>query len=436
MREPGESSEPSSLREVIEAFIRERLQAKLDKLKPDESEKREELERSYEPRAWLADAARRVGQIQLASHILKPLHPDARGTNLRARPAKPAAEGLLGTHSVDPASLPDDVVGNAAALDVYKFLSLEWRGKSVLEMVLSEAPELLSALSSDESEARVWRDSFASVAEGGAQAASHTLAKQVYFPLTDGSYHLLGPLFPTSLVHLAQKRMREDRYGEAAKSAREARNKGEGFGHGYREYPNLAIQKFGGTKPQNISQLNSERYGENWLLPSLPPNWEAVETKPPLNCDSVFGSRFGRSKQVRELVRTLVEFLEKTEHNNLAIRQYRAKLVDEICDEAVEYAASIQALDPGWSADPNCTLHEAEKHWLDPGRTEQDAAFAAEHDGDWPRMVSRRFADWFNSELKRGKGKLPMSDDEHRQWQGDFARTLNTFENSLEDSRD
>lgn len=26
-----------------------------------------------------------------------------------------------------------------------------------------------------------------------------------------------------------------------------------------REYPNLAVQKFGGTKPQNISQLNSER---------------------------------------------------------------------------------------------------------------------------------------------------------------------------------
>jgi CRISPR-associated protein Csy1 len=429
------STDPPSLRQIIEGFIRERLHAKLDKLKPDEAAKREELERDYEPNTWLADAARRVGQIQLASHILKPTHPDARGTNLRARPPKPKALGLVGTHSVDPASLPDDVVGNAAALDVYKFLSLEWNGRSVLEMVLVAAPELLSALSKDSAEAKAWCTAFAAVAEGDAQAVSHSLAKQLYFPLPDGSYHLLAPLFPTSLVHTAQTRMRDDRYGEAAKSAREARNKNEPFAHGYREYLSLAIQKFGGTKPQNISQLNSERYGENWLLASLPPNWEAEEVKPPLDCDSIFGTRFGRTKRVRDLLRSLQGFLERVERNNLSIRQYRAKLVEEICDQAHEYAASIQSLPSGWSSDPRCTLHEAEKHWLDPGRIHSDPEFATAHQGDWPSSVSHRFANWFNAELKRGKEKLPMSEDEHLQWKGDFAKELGAFQSSVEEDR-
>jgi len=423
-----------SLRQTIELFIRGRLEAKLDKLKPEEGDKRAELERSYEPSAWLADAARRVGQIQLASHIVKPLHPDARGTNLHVRPRPPTAPGLLGTHSVDPSQLADDVVGNAAALDVYKFLCLESDGRSVLAMARAVTPELLAALSQDRDEAKRWCTAFAGVTDGDTQVASHTLAKQLYFPVGDDSYHLLAPLFPTSLVHAAQTRMREDRFGDAAKSAREARSKGESFAHGYREYPNLAIQKFGGTKPQNISQLNSERYGENWLLGSLPPDWESEPAQPPLDCESVFGTRFGRSRRVRDLVRTLREFLERTAHNNVSIRSYRAKLVEEICDEAHEYAAIVRSLPAGWSADPRCALHEAERHWLDPGRVVLDEDFSRAHNGDWPSELGHRFASWFNEALR--SKKLSFSDSEHLQWQGDFAVELSTFQDSVEEDRD
>lgn len=45
------------LRQFIESFIQERLQGKLDKLQPDEDDKRQTLLATHRREAWLADAA-------------------------------------------------------------------------------------------------------------------------------------------------------------------------------------------------------------------------------------------------------------------------------------------------------------------------------------------------------------------------------------------
>lgn len=261
------------LRQFIESFIQERLQGKLDKLQPDEDDKRQTLLATHRREAWLADAARRVGQLQLVTHTLKPIHPDARGSNLHSLPQAPGQPGLAGSHELGD-RLVSDVVGNAAALDVFKFLSLQYQGKNLLNWLTEDSAEALQALSDNAEQAREWRQAFIGITTVKGAPASHSLAKQLYFPLPGSGYHLLAPLFPTSLVHHVHALLREARFGDAAKAAREARSRQESWPHGFSEYPNLAIQKFGGTKPQNISQLNNERRGENWLLPSLPPNWQ------------------------------------------------------------------------------------------------------------------------------------------------------------------
>lgn len=423
----------AGLRNTIEAFIRGRLAAKLEKLKPEEAEKRAHLEQGHRSETWLADAARRVGQIQLATHTLKPIHPDARGTSLYVKPATIGEPGLVGTHSIGDHGA-DDVVGNAAALDVFKFLKLEHGGQSLMALALARDVSFLKALSKDGSMAREWCDAFASIVEPKSAPASHTLAKQVFFPLHDGGYHLLAPLFPTSLAHVAQLKMREDRFGEAAKAAREAKKNGAGFAHGYREYPNLAIQKFGGTKPQNISQLNSERHGENWLLPSLPPTWVSARIRPPLGAGSVFDRYFGRRREVRALTKILRGFLEKTHHNNVAIRRHRALLVAQICEEALQYATLLLQLEPGWSSDAACQLHESEQLWLDPFRVSTDPEFLKRRRwGDWPDQVAHRFGNWLNAEIT-SKG-LTLGEAEHEQWAHDFSGDLNMFRDALEQER-
>jgi CRISPR-associated protein Csy1 len=426
--------EIATVQAAVQSFIRERLDAKLAKLKPEETEEKTKLEARYEADAWLADAARRVRQIQLASHTLKPLHPDARGTNLNVLPEKLLQPGVIGSDVLGDDRV-DDVVGNAAALDVYKFLNLQVEGQTLLQMATQRAPAFLAALSDDKAKAEEWCGAFAGIAEGDGAPASHTLAKQVYFPLSNDSYHLLAPLFPTSLVHAVQSRMRGDRYSDDAKAARQAYRDRKPHPHGFREYPNLAIQNFGGTKPQNISQLNSERYGENWLLASLPPNWKSQEVRAPFGTTSVFDGAFGRQRYVRELVKELRHFLEKVSYNNVSIRHRRARLVEDICDEAHHYAARLRQLTPGWTQDERCSLHEAECLWLDPLRVHEDPAFLeARLKRDWVQQVSHRFGNWLNASLK--SDKLAFGDAEHEQWTNELQKEMRMFRDVLEDDDD
>ena len=82
--EQSDLAAETELRKIIDDFLIERRDAKLEKLKPDDP-KRGDVFAQYERRTWLADAARRVSQIQAATHTLKAVHPDARGTNLYCR---------------------------------------------------------------------------------------------------------------------------------------------------------------------------------------------------------------------------------------------------------------------------------------------------------------------------------------------------------------
>jgi CRISPR-associated protein Csy1 len=426
------AAEVEQIRATMEAFLKERLASKLEKLRPHEEQKRMELASTHELETWLADAARRVTQLQLATHILKPIHPDARGTNVCLVDQTHGAPGIVGTNSL-PAERQMDVVGNAAALDVYKFLSITHEGKSHLQRMLDHDPTMLAALSDDPAEAEALRSRFASIAQKQEDPTSHTLAKQVYFPV-GGDYHLLAPLFPTTLVHHIQQTIREHRFGVAAKAAREARREQRPWEHGYCEYPGLAIRKLGGSKPQNISQLNSERYGENWLLASHPPVWNQPNAKPPLHAESIFGRWLERRRSVRQAIESLRNFLSGTDHNNLAIRATRARLLADICDEVLQCAASLRALEPGWSADPSCRLHQAEQLWLDPLRARTDEAFSALRTSiDWRDQVSRRFANWLNSRCESDRLVLDQHAAAH--WAGVLRQELRLFREELDDGR-
>lgn len=420
MTEPSNSMAPpasvASIKAVINDFLQERLQTKLEKLKPEEDEQRHALQLDYLPASWIPDAARRVGQIQQVTHALKFTHPDARGSSLSVSGNPVAGDEIVGTHTVAQ-SLAPDVVGNAATLDVYKFLRLPVGGKTILELAATADPALTAAFSDDADLAKTWIAAFASLTEAKGLPTSNKLAKQVYWPVVGRNYHLLAPLFPTSLVHGVWKRIREDRFSDEAKAARDARHNGLVHPHGYCEYPNLVIQYFGGSNQQNISQLNSERHGENYLLPSLPPSWKPAAVRVPLSVTSVFDRVFGSRPRVRELVRVLKDFLVSVEHagTNIRIRNKRAELVGLIRDEALQYAAELRQLEPGWSASPECLLNSAEQCWLDPERPEQDADFASlRQSGDWQDEICRRFGNWLNARLTTPN--TPMGAVEAAHW--------------------
>ena len=411
---------------TIEHFLKERLDAKLDKLQADDP-KRADLIAQHRRETWLADAARRVTQIQIVTHTLKPIHPDARGTNLFCAPHDLPAHTEVGSHVLGQ-DFSSDVVGNAAALDVFKLLKLRVDGRPLLAWMQEGAPELLAAMSDDANQANEWLNAFTGITSPrSAIPSSHTLAKQLYWmagedPADDGQYHLLAPLYSSALAHAVFQTINEDRFGEAGKLARQARREQREHESGYREYPDLAIQKFGGTKPQNISQLNSERGGNNYLLASRPPKWKTFAVKAPLHTDSVF-PRFGRIPEVRQTVRTLREFLQSDPPPNKETRNRRDALLDRLIDELVDFANPLQATLPlGWSRGADCRLAEAERLWLDPRRVEAndetDANFrTAWQHMNWPAEIGHRFANWLNHELGQ---TLPLGDIEAREWRDEL----------------
>lgn len=410
----------AELRALIGGFLKKRLDDKLDKLKDDDP-KRAELYQQFIPENWLGDAARRVSQIQAVTHSLKPAHPDAKGTSLYSPPPAQPVLTVVGSHCLGN-EFTSDVVGNAAALDVYKFLKLEHQGRNLLALSLAHAADLAAALSDDLAQAQAWINAFAGLAKRPDRMASHTLAKQFYWPVgddphDDASFHLLAPLYASSLAHRVYQTVQDDRFSEEAVAARQARKESKYSERVVREYPDLAIQKLGGTKPQNISQLNSERRGDNLLFASLPPSWRSIDVKPLLGTDSMF-PRFSRRDEVRKMVKALLAFLKSNPTSNFETRRRRGEWVDGIIDQFLQFCAELRSLPPGWSHTPECHLTDLEKHWLDPQGVKQALASARlPLPTGTAERVSSVFANWLNAQLRaQPHDPLPAGDPEFLEW--------------------
>ena len=442
MSEAPATGGKAGYRAAISAFLQERLQAKLDKLKPDDPQ-RDEVIASFAHDVWLASAAKRVEQIQAVTHSLKPIHPDARGTNLYVEPRTLPPLAELGSHALGERFV-GDVVGNAAALDVYKMLKLEVNGRSLLTALLAQDADALAALHTDPAQAQALRDAFVSLTQPRAEGpSSHTLAKQLYWltgtdACDDAHYTLLAPLYATSLAHAVHAQVQEDRFGEANKAARQARRERKVHDGVFHDYPGLAVQNMGGTKPQNISQLNSERRGMNYLLSSLPPKWKVNAQRFPTHADSVFTRYFDSRPLVRQTVKTLRRYLESNPNPVKDTRDHRKELVDVLVDEMVNMAAELQhALPPGWTLDDPrfSALNEDEQTWLDALRAElpEEDDFANRWLAmEWPDAIGTRFGNWLNARLE---GKLSFSDIEFRAWKKELLTDEDGFSQQLRERR-
>lgn len=420
-------------RAAITGFIDARREAKL-KGKEDDAD----TASKYEYATWLADAARRVGQIQVVTHVLKATHPDARGSSLHVVPSRLPQRDEIGSHLLGE-GYAEDVVGNAAALDVFKFLKVEVDGRRLLDWMEAGDVDLRAALSEDVELAGEWMEAFASLVRKDAQAATHPLAKQVYWlvgetPQDDAQYQLLQPMFSSALAHAVHADIQEIRFGEVNKEARQMFRDKAPADVPYRDYRNLVARKLGGTKPQNVSQLNSERGGINYLLSSLPPPAWKRQAANLLKRDSALED-FLWFEDVRGRLKALADFLKSVQDKDgtVEVRNKRDELAEALAEQLALFGAAIRArYAAGWTRDENCRLPRCEQLWLDPDRAELparddpdhpewmqgDLSFKTDYDrGDWPDQVAGRFGNWLNAQL-RDAGLVTMAEAEMRRWAG------------------
>ncbi|MFY9180553.1 MAG: type I-F CRISPR-associated protein Csy1 [Venatoribacter sp.] len=380
-------------------------------------EKRMVEEKKYSVGSWLEDASARAKQISLVNHALKYTHSDAKGTSLML--TGHASSEYVGSRAVN--HLTADVVGNAAALDVANFLLLEAGNKKLLDYIAAADSSPFVGLGSD-GQIQNWLQGFAKALEVSAPA-SHTLAKQLYFPLPTEGYHLLAPLSATSFHQELYERIQHYRFSDDAKEQREFKKKGLYGGGTTRDFPHLATQTYGGTKPQNISLLNSKRGGKLYLFNAQPPNWKA-QTKPPQSSE-IFWREY--RYRIRKTVKELQVFLEKVQEsdkNNLSIRNKRAAYLEQMVDELHNLAANIWQFPENWSANSEIDLTLAERCWLDPRSTAPEV-IDARTNKSWCETIAERFAYVLAQEIKTNK--LLIADDE----QSFLAKQLRKEKQSL-----
>lgn len=322
-----------------------------------------EIESEYSIPAWVANAAQRAAQLSLVTHPAKFSHPDAK-TSPVLFSGEFKADGYLRSGNVP--ITQQDVVGNAAALDVYAFLSLTLDdGRSVLEHFEAQSAELKQLLKVDDLTFQQWRFGFLQIKTNTESRRTHATVKQVYFPIEQG-YHLLSVLYPSSLMTEHRERLRMMKFSEEVKAAREARTKKQYHAQGFVDLPSLLVQHFGGTKPQNISKLNSNNGGEAWLLPCFPPALDLL--RPPMPKRNFF-YELRLDQEAIALFKAFRKLLLAGLHIETIPREQfleqRNQLLAELFAWLLAKAQAVQMQSAGWSNRDDCKLPQPQKIWLD-----------------------------------------------------------------------
>lgn len=433
------------LSELIRSYITDREAVKLEKhdketasiqgkLPDDEKPEfiaiqqtvRDEIQQSFKPANWLTDAAKRASQIQLATHAPKFTHGDAKSSSVNAAGIKGISD-LVATHAIDTVTV--DVTGNAAALDVANLLLLSDQTETLWQQLASNNTESLRVFADSDTQLDEWNKGLLG-AVIGADISSHSLGKQIYFPVDDGDYHLITPLFATSLCHETYGLTQNARFSEVSKSARACRKSNSPCPDDVVNYIAMAEMSFGGSKPQNISLLNSRRRGIAYLLSSTPPTWRQSVSLPTKGRDALWRNYRWR---VRSRIRALNQFLDKVEHyNNEKIRRTRQQMVSGLIEEWLTLVAKIRKDGaPGWSTQSELPLHQ--QCLLDPDRRDLDESSPFNHmldTGDWRKQVADDFGLWFNNALSSKKRDL--GDEESRRWSTELNDMLSRMRNDLE----
>lgn len=394
--------------ENIKIFLNDRkvlwLKDRLKKAKDDYeiADLQQQAASKFSLAEWLPDAANRVKQLSMVSHPSKFSHPSAKTSSIIAN-SKKSGDGYLRSGNVD---YPLDVFGNAAAMDVFKFLSIQLsNGKTLLDNLEQNDEKLKKFLNTPTANFENLRSDFLKIKAADTTSRTDHLIKQVYFPIKNKDYHLLSILTPSGLITELKQRIDHLRFSEHTKQAKEYRKKNELDDVGYADIYDLTVTAFGGTQPQNVSVLNSQNAGRAYLLSSYPPKLEKRSIHLP-KTDFFIQCLYRNNFQ--ESFTQLHRFMQ-IELNNNDIRKAIRNIIHFIIDHILLEAFKIRKhYEEGWSnQDYYETLPKLQRIWL-------DDAYQNERDNEWRNELAKVIASWIlksyekviQNAFKLGDGEL------------------------------
>jgi len=363
-----------------EGWLKKNLKSSMSEV--EKAELNSECEEVFSPKNWLPNAAKRAGQISISTHPCTFSHPSSRknkngyASSIIAKVER-QPDGFLRSGNVN---VEADALGNAAALDVYKFLTVKLTdGQTLLEHLQQDTLEAKAALEiknpTKEQEYLALKNGFMSMLESDAEAITSSKIKQVYFPIENevasAQYHQLSMLTPSGIVFDLRKRLDAIRFGDEIKASRECK-KNNKKGVSFKEIYGLTTIGYGGTKPQNISVLNNSNGGKAHLFISMPPSFKHREIQFPTT--DIFKQNIRYTSAVCRSKFYLLDRLYKLDRNNAEIRSKRDELYQDLVDYVLETVWQVRSVKDQY-LESHSSLNMNQRIWL-------QVAEAPEND-DW-----------------------------------------------------
>lgn len=388
-----------------------------------------ECETQFNLTNWLPNAASRSGQIAISTHPCTFSHPSSRKnkngyvTSIIANNPK-ANDGFLRSGNLEVAA---DALGNAAALDVYKFLTLVLAdGETLIQHLERDSEQAVNLLAAANKETypdyQTLKQAFLAMTAKSCESITSSKIKQVYFPLTPNKsnlvnsdnvagtqYHQLSLLTASGLVFELRQRLDGLRFGDALKEARDKRKNNQ-FHQDYKEVYNLTTIGYGGTKPQNISVLNNQNGGKAHLLMCLPPNIKHRDLHFPQHD---FFSQSLRYSQCRNQFQALHQ-LYRGDDNNMHIRAQRDDYYQNVVDHIIEKMWQVRSVAREQYRAENNQLPIAQQTWLC-----EHAKSLRETTDDWLEVICKGITSYLfhGYEKTLGNKAIKFGDAEYKQMQ-------------------
>lgn len=370
-------------------------------------------------------------RILKSTHVLKFSHSSSVGAGVNIEkdfPMKPVNNQFLTTDHL--AEITHDLAhNNGNLITISRFLFLQYDGKMIYDFILDNDFSFLEPFSLNKGELESWKVSISNLIEER-EIDTALLTKQIYFPLglnETKNYHLLVPLFSSSLCQEIYSETYEINFDERHKNIRKQEK--DSFFHDSAsiQFLNLAIQNFGGDYPRNVSMLNANRSGRSFLFNAQPPVWQN-QLEPPARYASMFNvpalnyACTDDIASLREMLMNTLDVYKKPE-----IMKGLQNWVKSIADEVLTYVSQIQYLEAGWSKDSNLSKHAISHcYLLDVYRNDDDFQLSRKRN-EWQAIVSDNFARWLNQKIA-GKDKRFTPQPEHRKiWKSVFADKLRIY---------
>lgn len=373
----------------IKEFLSKKLEEKLAAIK--DPEKILSLQKKYEVSTWIKNASIRAKHIKVTTHSSKFFNTSAKTSCFISDFNKNENHGYLSTSTTSDLKL--DATGNASSLDVFKFINLKINeNQTVLDLVKEKSKQLSELFEINEEELSEVINNFLNLLPASdSKKQTSMLAKQIYFPVNqkdnfadNSNYHLLTVLFPSSMAFSFNSKVIELSSSENIKRARSAMKKGEHSDIDLVNFYKMTGFKFGGTKPQNVTYLNSRLGGRFRFLSSQPP---IFKSKP------LFRSFFKSVASIE--LRRRFELFNKSFS---IVAKGNGNIKDSLrCKNNINYIIQYLSfrsnfyknLPSGWAID--CKgIPFIEKIWL-------DSYYANEklNNNEWFDAIIKKSTDWF-----------------------------------------